>query len=86
MSSTPTPPASDARARLRAGDAEVGYYRLDAVSDRLAQLPFTVKVLLENTLRNSARGSATAEDVAALAAWRPNRDSEVEIPFMPGRV
>ena len=60
MSSTPTSPASDARANLRVGGADVGYYRLDAVSDRLAQLPFTVKVLLENTLRNSARGTATA--------------------------
>ena len=36
-------------------------YRLDAVSDRLAQLPFTVKVLLENVLRSSASGTATEQ-------------------------
>jgi aconitate hydratase len=78
--------AADARARLRAGGTEATIYRLDAVSDQLDRLPFTVKVLLENVLRHSATGAATAADVAALADWRPNSDSDVEIPFMPGRV
>jgi len=78
--------AADARARLRAGDTEATIYRLDAVSDQLDRLPFTVKVLLENVLRHSATGAATAADVAALAGWRPNSGSDVEIPFMPGRV
>ncbi len=82
---SPTP-AADARDRLLVGEHEAVIYRLDAVSDRLAQLPFTVKVLLENVLRNSASGMATADDVAALAAWRPGADPGVEIPFMPGRV
>ncbi|MGD8485373.1 MAG: aconitate hydratase AcnA [Chloroflexota bacterium] len=86
MASTSTSPAADARARLEVAGTEATYYRLDAVSDRLAALPFTVKVLLENVLRNSARGSATADDVAALAAWRPGSDPDIEIPFMPGRV
>ena len=84
--SSSTSPAANARAQLRFGEHEAVIYRLDAVSDRLALLPFTVKVLLENVLRNSARGTATAEDVAALASWRPNSGSDVEIPFMPGRV
>jgi aconitate hydratase len=86
MASASTSPAADARARLEVAGTEATYYRLDAVSDRLAALPFTVKVLLENVLRNSARGSATADDVAALAAWRPGSDPDIEIPFMPGRV
>jgi len=86
MASMSTSPAADARVRLRVGDREAVIYRLDAVSDRLAQLPFTVKILLENVLRSSASGTATADDVAALAGWRPNSGSDVEIPFMPGRV
>jgi aconitate hydratase len=86
MASMSTPPAPAARARLRAGDREYLIYRLDAVSDRLDRLPFTVKVLLENVLRNSASGAATAADVAALAGWRPGGDDGIEIPFMPGRV
>ncbi len=86
MASMSTSPASDARARLRTADSEATIYRLDAVSDQLDRLPFTVKVLLENVLRNSATGGATAGDVAALATWRPGSDSDIEIPFMPGRV
>jgi aconitate hydratase len=86
MASLSSTPAADARARLNVGDREATIYRLDAVSDRLAQLPFTVKILLENVLRSSASGSATADDVAALAAWTPDSGSDVEIPFMPGRV
>ncbi|MEX1296208.1 MAG: aconitate hydratase AcnA [Candidatus Limnocylindrales bacterium] len=86
MASLSSSPAADARVRLNVGDREATIYRLDAVSDRLAQLPFTVKILLENVLRSSAAGTATADDVAALASWRPNSGSDVEIPFMPGRV
>ena len=74
------------RARLRAGDLTAAIYRLDAVTDRLDELPFTVKVLLENVLRNSAIGTAGEADVAALAAWRPGLEADIEIPFMPGRV
>ncbi len=86
MASMSSSPSADARARLHLGEREAVIYRLDAVSDRLAQLPFTVKILLENVLRNSASGTATAADVAALAGWRPDSDPDVEIPFMPGRV
>ncbi len=87
MASMSTSPAHEARARMRiAGDREVTIYRLDAVSDQLDRLPFTVKVLLENVLRNSASGGASAADVAALATRQPGRESDIEIPFMPGRV
>ncbi len=75
-----------ARALLRAGDLAATIYRLDTVSDRLHELPFTVKILLENVLRHSATGIAGEADVAALAAWRPGLDADIEIPFMPGRV
>jgi aconitate hydratase len=86
MSSVSPSPASDARANLRVGDAAIAYYRLAAVSDRLERLPFTVKVLLENVLRHSATGTASADDVAALAAWTPGTVSDIEIPYMPARV
>ena len=84
--SAPSPASQAARALLRAGDLTATIYRLDAVSDRLHELPFTVKILLENVLRHSATGSAGEADVAALAAWRPGLDADIEIPFMPGRV
>ena len=84
--SAPSPASQAARALLRVGDLTATIYRLDAVSDRLHELPFTVKILLENVLRHSATGSAGEADVAALAAWRPGLDAVIEIPFMPGRV
>jgi aconitate hydratase len=88
MTSSPFPFAREARARLEVAGIDAVIYRLDAVTDRLAGLPYTVKVLLENVLRRSATGQASDEDVAALAAWGPGAASTTdrEIPFMPGRV
>ncbi len=85
-SSSSSAAANAARAQLRTADRRATIYRLDAVSDRLDELPFTVKVLLENVLRHSATGAASEADVAALADWRPGAGGDVEIPFMPGRV
>jgi aconitate hydratase len=71
---------------LSSGDIAAAIYRLDTVSDRLDRLPFTVKVLLENALRQGAAGGASDADIAALAGWRPGSKPDIEIPFMPGRV
>ncbi len=84
--SSQSSPARTARERLRVGELEATIYRLEAVTDRLTELPVTVKVLLENVLRNNAAGLASDADVAALAAWRPGAGQDIEIPFMPGRV
>ncbi len=80
---------SEARATLRVGDSEYGYYRLDAAGvPEVARLPYTVKVLLENMLRHAASGSGLvdADDVRALAAWDPSAPGEYELPFMPARI
>ena len=54
----------------------------------LGRMPVTVKILLENVLRHAGGGIVRESDVAALAAWRPGTAAatEIEIPFMPGRV
>ena len=74
--------------RLRVGDREVLIHRLDrSAAPDLGRLPMTVKVLLENVLRQAARGGPASEaDVAALAGWQPGGTSDVEIPFLPARV
>jgi aconitate hydratase len=80
---------SEARATLRVGDREYGYYRLEASgAANAARLPYTVKILLENMLRHAASGSGLvdADDVRALAAWDPSAPGEYELPFMPARV
>jgi aconitate hydratase len=86
MTSTPASLALGVRAQLTAGDVNAVIFRLDAATDRLDRLPFTVKVLLENALRQGAAGGATDADIAALAAWQPGEKPDIEIPFMPGRV
>ncbi|MCI0344988.1 MAG: aconitase family protein, partial [Chloroflexi bacterium] len=52
----------------------------------LERAPVTLKILLENTLRNAGGGLIDASDVANLAAWRPGTTADAEIPFMPSRV
>ena len=69
-------PSQHARAHLRVGDIDAAWYRIDAVCERPQRLPFTVKVLLENVLRQHAVGGASAADVAALASWRPGSEEE----------
>jgi aconitate hydratase len=70
--------------------AEKGYeiFRLDALQERydVARLPFSLKVLLENLLRNEGNGTVQARDVEALASWQPQDQPSVEIAFAPARV
>src|SRR3954469_21806628 len=78
----------DARAKLRAGDAEHEIFRLDALQSKfdVARLPFSLKVLLENLLRTEGNGSVTAEDIEALATWDASAEPSKEIAFTPARV
>ena len=82
-----TPDPFSARARLRVGDRNYTYYRLEqSGATHLARMPMTVKVLLENTLRNAGRGPVREHECVTLASWRPGAAIEAEIPFMPARV
>ncbi len=49
-------------------------------------LPFSLKILLENLLRHEDGANITAEQIKALAAWNPTADVETEIQFTPARV
>jgi len=50
------------------------------------ELPFSIKILLENLLRHEDGVKVQAKDIEALALWNPQRPSEKEIQFMPARV
>jgi aconitate hydratase len=84
---THIPDPFSARATLSVGDRRYTYYRLDrsGLAD-LASAPMTVKVLLENVLRNAGRGVVREDEARALAGWRPAAAIEAEVPFMPARV
>jgi aconitate hydratase len=49
-------------------------------------LPFSLKVLLENLLRTEDGANITAEQIKALAAWDPAAEPDTEIQFTPARV
>ncbi len=72
-------------ATLRVGEAGYQIHRLDAV-DGSADLPFSLKVLLENLLRTEDGRNITAEHISALAQWDPAADPSIEIQFTPARV
>jgi aconitate hydratase len=50
------------------------------------RLPLTLKVLLENLLRNEDGQSVTTDDINAVVAWLDRRSSDHEIAFRPARV
>jgi aconitate hydratase len=82
----PRPDPFGARASLGPGLPD--YWRLAALADRidLEGAPITVKILLENVLRNAGGGLIEPSDVETLASWRPGSATDAEVPFMPSRV
>ncbi|MDQ3610191.1 MAG: aconitate hydratase [Actinomycetota bacterium] len=74
-----------ARGQLAVGDRSYEVFRLDAV-DGAANLPYSLKVLLENLLRTEDGVNTTAEHVRALAGWDPAVEPDTEIAFTPARV
>ena len=77
-----------AKATLTVGDASYEIFRLDALQSKfdIARLPFSLKILLENLLRNEDGESIRAQDVEALATWKANDEPSAEIAFTPARV
>src|SRR5271166_5450514 len=73
------------RAALQVGGEQYDIYRLDAVAGSQT-LPFSLKILLENLLRNEDGVNITAEQVTALAHWDPKQEPDTEIQFTPARV
>ncbi len=64
-------------------------YRLDALKQHdvdLARLPFSLKILLENLLRNEDGVTVTRDDILGLAGWDPKAIPNLEIAFRPSRV
>ncbi|HVV77086.1 MAG TPA: aconitate hydratase [Mycobacteriales bacterium] len=82
---TSHPNTFGARDALVVGDARYDVFRLDGI-DGADRLPYGLKVLLENLLRNEDGHLVTAEQVQALAAWDPSTEHGSEIQFSPARV
>jgi aconitate hydratase len=77
-----------ARGDLAVGAESYEIFRLSALADRfdVARLPYSLKVLLENLLRNEDGVSVTAADIEAMAGWDPTAEPDTEIAFAPARI
>jgi aconitate hydratase len=78
----------DAKATLSVGDRSYEIFRLDALQAKydVARLPFSLKILLENLLRNEDGESIRAQDIEALAKWNASAQPSDEIASTPARV
>src|SRR5947209_3664946 len=52
----------------------------------ISKLPYSMKVLLENLLRNEDDRTVKREDILAVCKWMKSRKLEHEIAFRPARV
>jgi aconitate hydratase len=75
-----------ARATLSVGNAAYTWYRLDTLGPGVARLPFSLKILLENLVRNEDDAFVKRADIEALAAWDVHAKTEKEIAFRTSRV
>jgi len=78
------------RAPLRVGAQDVDIFRLEALekfgTGNVSRLPFCLKILLENLLRNEDGRSVKKDDIENLACWEPSSPDRKEIAFRPARV
>ena len=63
------------RAALQVAGERYEIYRLDA-AEGSASLPFSLKILLENLLRNEDGANITASQISALASWDPAKEPD----------
>jgi len=78
------------RATLDIDGRHIDIFRLDALEKAgigdIATLPFSIRVLLENLLRNEDGKSVTKADIEAVANWDPKAQPTTEIAYRPARV
>lgn len=67
---------------------ELTYFDLKAVetaTGKISKLPFSIRILLENAIRNFDGFAITEEHIDTILNWTPQPE-EKEIPFKPARV
>ena len=77
----------NARSTLKVGNRSYEIYSLAALpADKVARLPYSLKILLENLLRFEDGVNVTRKDIDALLNWDPKAAPSYEIAFTPSRV
>ena len=81
----------DCRKTLSTEEGEVTYYSLRELESQgiikdLKKMPYSVKVLVESLLRQKDGKMITDDDVATVASWNSEKNTENEFPYIPARV
>ncbi|MEX2562473.1 MAG: aconitate hydratase [Nitriliruptoraceae bacterium] len=76
----------DSRGTLNVGGRDYEIHRLDTVGIDITRLPYSLRILLENLLRNEDGRAVTADDINAFLSWDPSVPQELETLFTPARV
>jgi aconitate hydratase len=78
------------RTELSVADKTLSYFSLPklgaALGKDLGKLPFSLRILLENLLRNEDGKAVVKKDIEAVANWDPKSEPDAEIAFYPARV
>lgn len=75
----------DALSELRLNGKTYRFYDINRVPHS-ERLPYSLKVLLENLLRNEDGKTVTEEDIRYLGGWTPEQREDREIAYRPARV
>lgn len=79
-----------AESTLSTGLGEVKYYSITKLGEELGvdidKLPFSIRILLENVLRNYDGHHVTVDNVKTLAGWKRDGSAKGEVPYKPSRV
>ena len=74
--------------KITVNGKDYGYYSLGELKKQghdIDRLPFSIRILLENALRNHDGFSVTQENIETLLHWG-SKPSNKDIPFKPARV
>ena len=76
----------DTQKQLTINGEQFHIHSLQGLGDKAKRLPFSLKVLLENLLRNEDGINIKKQDIEALLDWDPQAKPSAEVAFTPARV
>ena len=75
---------------LNTADGPVEYFSLNKLANSgftgIDRLPFSIKILLENLVRNENGNVITTNTIKNMAGWKADASVRHEVPFMPARI
>ncbi|HVF34843.1 MAG TPA: aconitate hydratase, partial [Candidatus Saccharimonadia bacterium] len=77
------------KSTLEVDGKRYAYSSLRALSERgidIDRLPHSMRILLENLLRNEDGLNVTRREIEAVCNWDAKKEPDAEIAFMPARV